>query len=163
MRTLPLALCAAFALALPAFAAPPAGPADPVRANAQFLAKNAKATGVRSLPAIQYEVLKSGPADGASPTRQSTIRVRYEGKLLDGTVFNTSADGNPDGIATFPLQKLIPGWITVLQQMRPGDEWRVFIPPEFAYGHKGKETVPPEALLIFKIELLSVETPPPAP
>ena len=163
MKTQALAFCAALAFAHPALAAPPAGPADPIKANAAFLAKNAKAPGVKSLPAIQYEVLKSGPETGEHPTRQSTIKVRYEGKLLDGTVFNTSADGNPDGVATFPLQRLIPGWITVLQQMRPGDEWRVFIPPEFAYGAKGKETVPPSALLIFKIELLSVETPPPTP
>jgi peptidylprolyl isomerase/FKBP-type peptidyl-prolyl cis-trans isomerase FklB len=158
VNTAVLALCAAAALALPARAAP-----DTLQANADFLATNAKAPGVKVLPAIQYEVLRSGPPDGPQPRRSSTIRVRYEGRLLDGKVFNTSADGNPDGIATFPLQKLIPGWIAILQQMHVGDEWRVFIPPDFAYGRRGKETVPPDALLIFKIELLEVSEPPPAP
>jgi FKBP-type peptidyl-prolyl cis-trans isomerase len=157
MRRPALALAAALVLAFPALAA------DPIQANAQFLAQNAKAPSVRSLPAIQYEVLKSGPPDGAQPVRASTIRVKYEGSFLDGAVFNTSADGNPDGIATFPLQRLIPGWITVLQQMHVGDEWRVWIPPEFGYGHRGKETVPPDSVLVFRIELLGVETPPPAP
>jgi FKBP-type peptidyl-prolyl cis-trans isomerase FklB len=161
MRRPALALAAGLAFALPALAAAP--PAAPVQANAQFLARNAKAPGIKWLPAIQYEVLKSGPPDGQQPVRASTIRVKYEGKFLDGTVFNTSADGNPDGVATFALQRLIPGWITVLQQMHVGDEWRVWIPPEFGYGHRGKETVPPDAVLVFKIELLSVETPPPAP
>ena len=159
MKTAALALCAATVLALPAWAAP----ADAVQANAEFLANNAKAPGVRSLPAIQYEVLRSGPPDGPQPKRSSTIRVRYEGRLLDGKVFNSSADGNPDGIATFPLQKLIPGWITILQQMHVGDEWRVFIPPDYAYGRHGKETVPPDALLIFRIELLDVSDTPPTP
>ncbi|HEX5378195.1 MAG TPA: FKBP-type peptidyl-prolyl cis-trans isomerase [Phenylobacterium sp.] len=160
MKIPALALAAALACALPAMAAPAV---DPVAANAEFLARNAQAPGVKSLPAIQYEVLRSGPADGPQPVRASTIRVRYEGRFLDGTVFNTSADGNPDGIATFPLQRLIPGWIAVLQQMRVGDEWRVFIPPEFAYGHRGKDTVPPDSVLVFRIELLGVSEPPAAP
>lgn len=160
MRLPALALAAGLACALPALAAPPA---DPVAANAQFLARNAKAPGVISLPAIQYEILHSGPADGPQPVRASTIRVKYEGRFLDGVVFNTSADGNPDGIATFPLQRLIPGWITILQQMHVGDEWRVWIPPQFGYGHRGKDTVPPDSILVFRIELLGVETPPPAP
>ena len=156
MKISALALVAALACALPAAA-------DPVEANAEFLARNAKAPGVQSLPAIQYQILRSGPADGERPTRASTIRVRYEGRFLDGRVFNTSADGNPDGVATFALQKLIPGWIALLQQMRPGDEWRAFIPPEFAYGHRGKDTVPPNSVLVFKIELLGVSDTPPAP
>jgi len=155
MKIPALALAAALACALPAAA-------DPVKANAEFLARNARAKGVKSMPAIQYEVLKSGPAEGVGPVRASTIRVRYEGRFLDGTVFNTSSDGNPDGVATFALQKLIPGWIGVLQLMRPGDEWRVWIPPEFAYGHRGKDTVPPNSILVFKIELLEVLEAPPA-
>ena len=54
-------------------------------------------------------------------------------------------------------QKLIPGWVTLLQLMRPGDVWEAYLSPEFAYGHPGKETIPPDSLLIFKIELVSVE------
>lgn len=149
MRFVPLALAAVLACASPAVAS-----ADPA-ANAAFLARNAKAPGVKSLPAIQYEVLRSGPAEGVSPTRADTIRVRYEGTFLDGTQFDSSAS-SPGGVASFPLQKLIPGWIAVLQQMRPGDEWRVFLPPDFAYGRRGKEIIPPDSLLIFKIELVEV-------
>jgi len=148
---------------LPALAAAAILAAGHAPAPGEFLARNAHVPGVTSLPAIQYQVLKSGPADGPHPTRASTIRVRYEGRFLDGTVFNTSAEGSDDGIATFPLQKLIPGWVAVLQLMRPGDEWRVWIPPEFAYGHKGKETIPPDSVLVFKIELIEVSEPPPAP
>lgn len=157
MRIPALVVAAALACAPPAQAA-----SDKPAANAAFLAANAKAAGVASLPAIQYRVLKSGPIDGPSPVRASTIRVRYEGRFLDGTVFNTSADGNPDGVATFALQKLIPGWITILQQMHVGDEWRVWIPPQYAYGHRGKETVPPDSILDFRIELLEVSDTPPA-
>ncbi len=157
----------ALACALPVAAQTPpvavATPPNTAEANAAFLAGNAKAVGVKLLPAIQYQVIKSGPADGPHPVRASTIKVRYEGRFLNGQVFNTSSDGNPDGIATFALQKLIPGWITVLQQMRPGDVWQVWLPPEFAYGAKGKETVPPLAVLVFKIELLEVLETPPAP
>ena len=155
-----LALAAAIACASPAAAQ---APANTPEANAAFLARNAKAPGVKQLPAIQYQVLKAGPETGQHPVRASTIKVRYEGRILNGQVFNTSAEGNPDGVATFALQKLIPGWITILQQMRPGDVWQVWIPPEFAYGAKGKETVPPLAVLVFKIELLDVQDTPPAP
>ncbi len=169
MKTPALILAAGLASALGACTLPAAAqvavatPPNTPDANAAFLAGNAKATGVKLLPAIQYQVLKSGPETGPHPIRASTIKVRYEGRFLNGQVFNTSADGNPDGIATFALQKLIPGWITVLQQMRPGDVWQVWIPPQFAYGAKGKETVPPEAILVFRIELLEVLETPPAP
>jgi peptidylprolyl isomerase/FKBP-type peptidyl-prolyl cis-trans isomerase FklB len=134
--------------------------------NLTFLKKNATASGVVSLPAIQYQVLKSGPTDGPHPSRASTIKVRYEGRLLDGTVFDASDKGDgkdPDGTATFPLQKLIPGWIAVLQLMRPGDQWMLYLPPEFAYGAKGKGPIPPDSVLVFKVELVSVSEPPPAP
>jgi FKBP-type peptidyl-prolyl cis-trans isomerase len=158
--------CVLTPCALPAAAQPDAGKAavaNTPEANAAFLARHARTAGVRLLPAIQYQVIKSGPDAGPHPTRASTIKVRYEGRFLNGQVFNTSADGNSDGIATFALQKLIPGWITVLQQMRPGDVWQVWIPPEFAYGAKGKETVPPQAILVFRIELLEVLETPPTP
>jgi peptidylprolyl isomerase/FKBP-type peptidyl-prolyl cis-trans isomerase FklB len=139
-----------------------AGAAHASPENLAFLKKNATAHGVVSLPAIQYQVLKSGPADGPHPTRASTIKVRYEGRLLNGKVFDSSATKDGDGTATFPLQKLIPGWITALQLMRPGDEWMLYLPPEFAYGAKGKETIPPDSVLVFKVELVGVTFPPPA-
>ena len=147
-RLLPVAL---FAAALPALSW-----AGAPEENAAFLAKNAGATGVMSLPAIQYRVLKSGPANGPSPTRASTIKVRYEGRFLTGEMFDSSAD-EPDGAATFPLGRLIPGWVTLLQLMKPGDIWEAWLPPQFAYGAKGKETIPPDSVLMFRIELVAVE------
>ena len=153
MTKLALALAAAALIATPGLAC-----ADALADNAAFLARNAKTPGVVSLPAIQYKILKSGPADGPHPTRASTIRVKYEGRLLSGKVFNTSQEVSPaDGIAVFPLQKLIPGWVTLLQLMRPGDIWEAYLSPEFAYGHPGKETIPPDSLLIFQIELVSID------
>ena len=94
-----------------------AGPAAAQDANAEFFARNAQAPGVKTIPGIQYKVLKSGPETGAHPKRSSTIKVRYEGKFLDGRVFDSSKN-DPDGAVTFPLGKLIPGWVTVLPLMR---------------------------------------------
>ena len=110
-----------------------AGPAAAQDANAEFFARNAQAPGVKTIPGIQYKVLKSGPETGVHPKRSSTIKVRYEGKFLDGRVFDSSKN-DPDGAVTFPLGKLIPGWVTVLPLMRPGDEWVIYIPPEYAAG-----------------------------
>lgn len=132
-----------------------AGPAAAQNANAEFFERNAKASGVITIPGIQYKVLKSGPPDGRHPKRSSTIKVRYEGKFLDGRVFDSSKD-DPDGAVTFPLEKLISGWVTVLPLMRPGDEWIVYLPPQYAYGAAGKDMIPPNAPLEFRIELVEV-------
>ena len=135
-------------------------PADPA-AQAQFLAENAKKPGVVVLPGLQYRVLKSGPSDGPHPVRRRRDHVRYEGRFIDGKVFNTSPDQGA-GSTVFPLQKLIPGWIAGLQMMRPGDVWMLYVPAYLAYGAAGKEYIPPNSTLVFKIELLSVSAPPPA-
>lgn len=132
-----------------------AGPAAAQEANAEFFARNAQAPGVIAIPGIQYKVLKSGPSDGRHPKRSSAIKVRYEGKFLDGRVFDSSKD-EPDGAVTFPLEKLIAGWVTVLPLMRPGDEWIVYLPPQYAYGVAGKDMIPPNTPLEFRIELLEV-------
>ena len=132
-----------------------AGPAAAQDANAEFFARNAQAPGVKTIPGIQYKVLKSGPETGVHPKRSSTIKVRYEGKFLDGRVFDSSKN-DPDGAVTFPLGKLIPGWVTVLPLMRPGDEWVIYLPPEYAYGPAGKEIIPPNTPLEFRIELVEV-------
>ncbi len=117
-----------------------------------------------TLPGLSYEVLKSGPASGISPTRADTITVRYVGHLADGNVFNASADAGL-GAATFPLMALIPGWVAALQMMKPGDKWRLTLPPYLGYGHRGKPEhgVPPDATLIFEVELVSIAPASPAP
>lgn len=110
-----------------------------------------------ALPGLSYQVLRSGPLDGVSPGRADTITVRYRGMLQNGKVFDTSAEDGK-GTATFELGKLIPGWIGALQLMKPGDVWRLTLPPYLAYGHKGKPAhgIPMDATLVFEVELVSV-------
>ncbi|WP_254062681.1 FKBP-type peptidyl-prolyl cis-trans isomerase [Caulobacter sp. S45] len=152
-------LAAGFAVQMSgvALAALPPGSTDEERA---FLQKNATAEGVVTLPGLQYKVLKSGPADGPHPLRSDEIKVRYEGRFIDGKVFNTSPDAGV-GETDFPLQKLIPGWIGALQMMRPGDVWMLYIPAYLAYGAAGKTYIPPNSTLIFRVELVAVSKPQP--
>jgi hypothetical protein len=86
-----------------------------------------------TLPGISYEVLGSGPAGGPHPTRADTITMRYVGRLADGEVFSTSP-GDGKEVSTFPVGQLIPGMNAALQLMRPGDHWRITMPPYLAYG-----------------------------
>ena len=124
-------------------------------AGKAFLAKNASEPGVRALPSgLQYQVVKSGPAEGVRPLPGDQIKVHYEGKLLTGEVFDSSYErGVP---AVMPLDGLIPGWVEALQLMRPGDEWRIFVPAALGYGDEGGGPIPPGATLVFRIELIDV-------
>ncbi len=146
---------------LQATALPPPPPAA-VAADRAALARNGHEPGVVTLPGLQYQVLRSGPADGLRASRGDDVTVRYVGRFLDGRVFNTSPDDGR-GETTFPLQRLIPGWIAALQMMRPGDRWRLWLPPHLAYGWKGKDYIPPEAALVFDVELISTRPHPPEP
>ncbi|CAN7510035.1 FKBP-type peptidyl-prolyl cis-trans isomerase [Phenylobacterium sp. LjRoot219] len=121
-----------------------------------FLAQNAKQAGVQTLPSgLQYKVVRSGPADGIKPRLGDEVKVHYEGKLIDGTVFDSSYErGQP---AAMPLNGLIKGWQEALQLMRPGDEWILYVPPNLGYGAEGAGgTIPPGAALVFRIELIGV-------
>lgn len=156
MRTILIVLAAGLSL----LAACQRGP-DPkvLAANAEagkaFLAKNAAEPGVKSLPSgLQYVVVRSGPETGVRPLPGDQIKVHYEGKLLSGQVFDSSYDrGVP---AVMPLDGLIPGWVEALQLMRPGDEWRIFVPADLGYGDQGGGPIPPGATLVFRIELIDV-------
>lgn len=156
MRTILVVLAAGLSL----LAACQRGP-DPkvLAANAEagkaFLAKNAAEPGVKSLPSgMQYVVVRSGPETGVRPLPGDQIKVHYEGKLLSGQVFDSSYDrGVP---AVMPLDGLIPGWVEALQLMRPGDEWRIFVPADLGYGDQGGGPIPPGATLVFRIELIDV-------
>ena len=117
----------------------------------------AGAPGVVSLAGLRYKALKTGPATGPHPRRSDEIVVRYEGRLTNGKVFDSSAS-DKSGTATFPLGKLIPGWVAVLQLMRPGDEWLIQIPAYLAYGEKGVGPIPPNADLVFRVELVSIKS-----
>jgi FKBP-type peptidyl-prolyl cis-trans isomerase len=148
-----LALIFTFAFGLSACADPRAAQ-DLAQANA-FLAANAKADGVVTLPSgLQYKVVQSGPAGGASPLADDHVIVNYEGKLLDGTVFDSTYQrGQP---ATFVVGELIPAWTQALKNMKPGDVWMLYSPPKLAYGPKGVGPIPPNSALIFKIELIGI-------
>jgi peptidylprolyl isomerase/FKBP-type peptidyl-prolyl cis-trans isomerase FklB len=133
-----------------------AQPAPPSNQNATaFMAQNALADGVHTLPSgVQYKIIKSGPATGQRPTPEDMVKVNYEGKLLNGEVFDSSYQkGKP---VTFQLKGLIRGWIDALQQMRPGDEWTLYIPPSMGYGDEQSGPIPPGSVLVFRLELLAV-------
>ena len=103
---------------------------------------------------LQYEVLTEG--NGPMPVATDTVAVHYEGKLLDGTVFDSSiARGQP---AEFPLNRVIPGWTEGVQLMKVGSVYVFTVPPELGYGPQGAGgVIPPNAVLIFRIELLGVQ------
>jgi FKBP-type peptidyl-prolyl cis-trans isomerase FklB len=124
------------------------------KAGEDFLAKNAKAEGVKVLPCgVQYKVLKEGT--GAVPADTSIVKVQYEGKTLEGNVFDSSYKrGEP---AKFRCNQVIPGWTKALTKMPVGSTWMVYIPQEQAYGEREAGKITPYSCLIFKIELLGIE------
>lgn len=114
------------------------------------------------IPATRYEVIKSGAESGARPMRNSAVKVRYTGTHVDGTVFDSSVGKNAEGAVIFPLRGLIPGYQSALMMMRPGDRWRITIPPEQAYGSNGHPLS--GKTLVFDLELIDfAELPPAAP
>lgn len=120
----------------------------------KYLADNAKREGVVSLPSgLQYEVLTA--AEGEKPTAEDTVTTHYEGRLIDGTVFDSSYQR--DEPATFPLNRVIPGWTEGLQLMSPGAKYRLYVPSELAYGDRGAPgSIPPNSALVFDVELISI-------
>lgn len=120
-----------------------------------YLAKNKSADGVQTTPTgLQYKVLKTG--SGAAPTRESTVSVHYEGKLINGTIFDSSI--RREEPAEFPVTGVIPGWTEALLRMKVGDKYKLFIPPALAYREQGSPpAIGPNELLIFEVELLEVK------
>jgi len=123
-------------------------------AGKAFLADNAKREGVTQLPSgLQYEVLVEGEGNKPGPT--DMVTTHYHGTLIDGTVFDSSYErGEP---ATFPLNGVIKGWTEALQLMPVGSKWRLYIPPDLAYGASERGPIPPNSTLIFDVELLGIE------
>jgi len=124
------------------------------KAGKAFLDENGKRAEVKTTPSgLQYEVLKEGA--GAQPSASDQVEVHYTGKLIDGTVFDSSEErGMP---ATFGVTQVIPGWVEALQLMKAGSRWRLFIPSQLAYGPNGAGgVIGPNATLIFDVELLKV-------
>ena len=121
-----------------------------------FLSENAKKEGVHVLPSgLQYRVIREG--SGATPKSTDTVTVNYRGTLVDGTEFDSSYKRNKP--ARFRVDRVIRGWTEALQMMKEGAEWELFIPAELAYGQQGAgKAIPPNSVLIFRVELLSDRT-----
>ncbi|HEY1108310.1 MAG TPA: FKBP-type peptidyl-prolyl cis-trans isomerase [Opitutaceae bacterium] len=134
--------------------------------NVEFFAKLKDKKGVIALPSgLYYEITQEGT--GASPSAADRVKVHYEGKLLDGTVFDSSIKrGQP---AEFALNEVIPGWTEGLQKIKKGGKAILHVPYQLGYGEQGNQGIPPFATLVFEVELLDIvggapaPTPPPAP
>ena len=123
-------------------------------AGIAYLAKNKERKEVLTTPSgLQYEVIKEG--NGKQPTANDSVTVHYTGRLIDGTVFDSSVDrGEP---ATFGVTQVIPGWVEALQMMKEGAQWRLYIPSALAYGPNGAgNAIGPNETLIFDVELIKV-------
>ena len=123
-------------------------------AGEKFLEENKKNEGVKvTASGLQYVVEKEG--EGAQPTATDEVTVHYTGKLLNGQVFDSSVQrGEP---ATFPLNRVIPGWTEGVQLMKEGAKYTFFIPSDLAYGPQGiPNAIPPHSTLIFEVELIKV-------
>lgn len=137
-----------------AVAAQSKGASDAATKGAAFLAENGKKPGVKTTASgLQYEVLSAGT--GASPKATDVVKVHYEGKLIDGTVFDSSLQrGEP---VEFPLNGVIPGWTEGVQLMKVGSKFRFVIPSALAYGPQGAGPIPPNSVLVFVVELLDIK------
>lgn len=122
----------------------------------EFLDKNKKNSDVKTTASgLQY--IELVPGNGQSPKISDQVTVNYRGTLIDGTEFDSSYSRNES--STFPLENLIPGWQEALTMMKPGSKWKLFVPPNLAYGDKGAgNVIPPNSLLIFEIELVDVKS-----
>ena len=123
------------------------------KAGKEYLANNAKEEGVKVTESgLQYLVVKEG--NGKKPGPNDVVTVHYTGRLVDGTVFDSSVErGEP---ATFAVGHVIPGWVEGLQLMSEGSAYRLFIPSELAYGEHGTGPIQPNSTLIFDVQLLKV-------
>ena len=129
--------------------------AQNIEAGKAFLAANASKEGVITTKSgLQYKVLKEGKGD--SPKPEDTVVTNYEGRLIDGQVFDSSYKRNQP--ATFPVKGVIKGWTEALQLMQVGAKWQLFVPADMAYGASQRgQFIKPNSTLIFDIELLEIK------
>lgn len=126
---------------------------EAAKAGETYLAENAKKEGVETTnTGLQYKVIEAGT--GATPKLTDTVVCHYKGTLVDGTEFDSSYKrGEP---AQFPVNGVIAGWTEALQKMKVGGKWKLYIPANLAYGPQGRPGIPPNAVLLFDIELLDI-------
>jgi FKBP-type peptidyl-prolyl cis-trans isomerase FklB len=128
-------------------------------AGEKFLAENAKKPGVTTTASgLQYEVITKG--NGPIPTAESKVKVNYHGTLIDGTVFDSSVQRKSPVV--FPVTGVIPGWTEALKLMPVGSKWKLYVPQQLAYGSQDRGAIKPFSMLIFEVELLSIEKDAPA-
>lgn len=128
-------------------------------AGEKFLAENAKKAGVTTTASgLQYEVITKG--NGPIPTAESKVKVNYHGTLIDGTVFDSSVQRKSPVV--FPVTGVIPGWTEALKLMPVGSKWKLYVPQQLAYGSQDRGAIKPFSMLIFEVELLSIEKDVPA-
>jgi len=130
-------------------------------ASAEFLARNGKKKGVKTTASgLEYEIINPGDTKAPAIVAADQVTVQYRGTLLDGSEFDSSySRGTP---ATFPVGGVIKGWQEALLLMKPGAKWKLYVPPELAYGTTPRPGIPPGSVLTFEVELVSVK-PPAAP
>ncbi len=126
------------------------------KAAEAFMAENASAEGVQTLPSgLQYRVLRAAPEGAESPDGNDLVRVHYEGALIDGTVFDSSYERGLPYVTT--PEQVVPGWTEALQRMKVGEEWILYVPPELGYGDRqAGSDIPPNSVLVFRMELLAI-------
>lgn len=128
---------------------------ESAKAGKKFLEDNAKRDGVTTTASgLQHEVVKK--ADGAQPKATDVVTVHYEGKLTDGSVFDSSVErGSPIDL---PVNGVIPGWVEGLQLMHVGEKYKLYIPSELAYGEQStKPAIPANSVLVFDLELIAIK------
>ena len=127
-------------------------------AGEKFLAENAKKPGVKVLPSgLQYKVIKAG--QGEVPKASDEVEVIYEGRLIDGTVFDATSKHGGAKTDKFRAGNLIKGWTEALTTMPVGSKWQLYIPYELAYGERQAGQIPPYSTLVFDLELVSIVQP----
>jgi FKBP-type peptidyl-prolyl cis-trans isomerase len=126
---------------------------DNKKKGMEFLEKNKAASGVKVTPSgLQYQVITEG--NGAVPNAEDVIKAHYKGTLVSGQQFDSSYDrGTP---AEFPVKGVIPGWTEALQMMKTGSKFKLWIPPELAYGPSPRPGIPANSVLSFEVELLEI-------
>ncbi len=123
--------------------------------NADWLAENAKKEGVITLPSgLQYKVITMG--EGEKPQATDKVTVKYEGKMIDGTIFDSSYKRNPQ-TTSFRCDQVIPGWTEALQLMPVGSKWELYIPQELGYRDRPAGQIKPYSTLIFTVELEGID------